>query len=119
MSLIPIESLLVILERLAIQQSKASDRLSLAIPMTDLLSYYGSSLIAVAVTVPEGLLMTFSIPLASRQTVFTLFEAKFIPMPYPDEPHLALSGILRHHFSPSQKIKWNLQCCPKLNLINA
>ena len=90
MSLIPMESLLVILERVAIEQSKATDRLSLAIPMTDLLSYYDSRLLADAVTVPEGILMTLSIPLASRQTVFTLFEAKLIPMPYPDDPQLAL-----------------------------
>ena len=90
MSLIPMESLLVILERVAIEQSKATDRLSLAIPMTDLLSYYDSRLLADAVTVPEGFLMTLSIPLASGQTVFTLFEAKLIPMPYPDDPQLAL-----------------------------
>ena len=91
MSLIPMESLLVILDRVAIeQQSKATDRLSLAIPMTDLLSYYDSRLRADAVTVPEGILMTLSITLASRQTVFTLFEAKLIPIPYPDDPQLAL-----------------------------
>ena len=90
MSLIPMESLLVILERVAVQQSKASDRLSSAIPMTDLLSYYDSSLLADAVTVPEGFLMTLSIPLASRQILFPLFEAKLIPMLYPDDPQLAL-----------------------------
>ena len=46
MSLIPMDSLLVILERVAIQQSKATDRLSLALPMTDLLSYHDSRLLA-------------------------------------------------------------------------
>ena len=98
MSLIPMESLLVILERVAIQQSKATDRLSLAIPMTDLLSYYDSRLLDDAVTVPEGLLMTLNIPLASRQTVFTLFEAKLIPMPYPDDPQLALKWDIEAPF---------------------
>ena len=98
MSLIPMDSLLVILERVAIEQSKATDRLSLAIPMTDLLSYYDSRLLADAVTVPEGILMTLSIPLASRQTVFTLFEAKLIPMPYPDDPQLALKWDIEAPF---------------------
>ena len=43
--------------------------------------------------------MTLSIPFASRQTVFTLFEAKLIPMPYPqlalkwdiEAPYLTIS----------------------------
>ena len=45
MSLIPMDSLMVILESLAIQQMRAADRLSLAIPMTDLLSYYNSQIV--------------------------------------------------------------------------
>ena len=98
LSLIPMDSLLVILERVAIEQSKATDRLSLAIPMTDLLSYYDSRLLADAVTVSEGILMTLNIPLASRQTVFTLFEAKLIPMPYPDDPQLALKWDIEAPF---------------------
>ena len=71
------------LESVAIQQSKAADRLPLAIPMTDLLSYYDSRLLADAIMVPEG-------PLASPQTVFPLFEAKLIPMAYPNDPQVAL-----------------------------
>ena len=43
MSLIPMDSPLVIFESVAIQQSMAGDRLSLAISMTDLLAYYDSS----------------------------------------------------------------------------
>ena len=38
MSLILMDSLFVILESVAIQQSKAADRRSLAVPMTDLFS---------------------------------------------------------------------------------
>ena len=40
--------------------------------------------------VPEGVLLTLNVPLASRQTVFTIFEAKLITLPYPDELQWAL-----------------------------
>ena len=76
MSLIPMESLLAIMDSVSLRQSKAEDRLTLAIPASDLLSYYDSRLLADAFTVSEGLLLTLNIPLASQQTVFTLFEAK-------------------------------------------
>ena len=91
MSLVPMESLLAIMDSVSLRQSKAVDRLTLAIPASDLLSYYDSRLLADAITVSEGLLLTLNIPLASQQTVFTLFEAKFIPMPFPDDPQTALT----------------------------
>ena len=94
MSLNPMESLLVILDHVAFQQAKAADRLSLAIPTSDLLSYYDSRLLADAVTISEGLLLTLNIPLASKQTVFVLYEAKTISMPYPDDPQLAITWKL-------------------------
>ena len=90
MSLVPLDSLLVILESVVRDRANGGDRLSLAIPMSDLLSYYDSRLLADAVTVSEGFLLTLNIPLASRQTVFSLFEAKLIPMPFPDDSESAL-----------------------------
>ena len=98
MSLIPMNSLLVILQQVATEQATASDRLSLAIPMTDLLSYYDSRLLDDALTVNAGLLLTLKIPLASKQTVFTLYEAKIIPMPYPDDLQSALAWIIEAPF---------------------
>ena len=91
MSLIPMEALLAIMDTVSLRQSKAEDRLPLAIPASDLLSYYDSRLLADAITVSEGVLLTLNIPLASQQTVFTLFEAKLIPMPFPDDPQTALT----------------------------
>ena len=91
MSLIPMESPMAIMDSVSLRQSKAEDRLTLAIPASDLLSYYDSRLLADALTVSEGLLLTLNIPLASQQTVFTLFGAKLIPMPFPDDPQTALS----------------------------
>ena len=90
-SLNPMESLLAIMDSVSLRQSKAEDRLTLAIPASDLLSYYDSRLLADAITVSEGLLLTLNIPPASQQTVFALFEAKFIPMPFSDDPQTALT----------------------------
>ena len=73
MSLFPMESLLVIMDSVSLRQSKAEDRLTLAIPLSDMLSYYISRLLTDAITVSEGLLLTLNIPLASQQTVFYTF----------------------------------------------
>ena len=78
MSFVPTESLLAILRSVAMKQTTAEERLSLAIPMSDLLSYFDSKLLADAIMVKEGLLMTLNIQLASKQTVFTVYEAKLI-----------------------------------------
>ena len=91
MSLIPMESLLAIMDSASLRQSKAKDRLTLAIPASDMLSYYDSRLLAGAITVSEGFLLILNIPLASQQTVLTLFEAKLNPMPFPDDAQTALT----------------------------
>ena len=81
MSLVPRESLLSILESVYDSQKDAVDRLTLAIPMTDLLSYYDAQLLREISTVKEGLLLTLAIPLASSQTAFDVYRAQLIPMP--------------------------------------
>ena len=91
MSLIPMESLLAIMDSVSLRQSKTKHRLTLAIPASDLLSYYDSRFLADAITVSEGLLLTLNIPLASQQTVFKLFEAKLILMPFQEDPQTALT----------------------------
>ena len=97
MSLVPTESLLAILRSVTIKQTTAEDRLSLAIPISDHLSYFDSKLLADAITVEEGILMTLNIRLASKQTVFTVYEAKLIPKPYPDDPSQFLHGTSKIH----------------------
>ena len=87
MSLIPIESLLVIMDSVSLLQSKAEDRFTLAIPASDLLSQYGSRLLAGADTVSKGLLLYRLL----HSKLCTLFEAKLIPVPSPDDPRTALT----------------------------
>ena len=91
MSLIPKQSHLAIMDSVIFRQSNAENRLTLAVPASDWLYYYHSRLFADVITVSDGILLTLNIPLASQQTVFfLLFEAKPIPMPFPDKPQLAL-----------------------------
>ena len=81
MSLVPRDSLIKILEDVSKMQSHARDQLSLAIPMDEILSYYEAQHLTDVVTIKEGLLMKIAIPLASRQTSFTVFHAIPVPMP--------------------------------------
>ena len=57
MSLVPRQSLLTFLENVAAEQSRSKDRLSLAIPMDEILSYYESRFSRDVITVNQGLVM--------------------------------------------------------------
>ena len=83
-SLVPRKSLIKILNAVHDSQKNAPDRLSLAIPMTDILSYYDAKLVQEILTVEYGLLLTLAFPLASSQTVFEIYRANVIPMPQKD-----------------------------------
>ena len=89
MSLVPRQSLLTILENVAAEQSRSRDRRSLAIPMDEIISYYESRLLRDVITVDQGLVMRIAIPLASKQTAFTVFRSIAVPMPQL-EPDLAI-----------------------------
>ena len=88
MSLVPRQSLLKILEEVIIEQGQADDRLTLAIPPKEILAYYKTNFLTDVITMEEGLLMTLSIPLASKQTSLKVYKATPIPMP---EPELTLA----------------------------
>ena len=81
MSLVPRETLIAILGSIHRSQRTARDRLTLALHMTDLLSYYDAKLVREVATVEEGILLTLAIPMSSRQTACNIYEAHRIPMP--------------------------------------
>ena len=83
-SLVPRKSLIKILDSVHDSQKNAPDRLTMAIPMTDILSYYDAKLVQEISTVEDGLLLTLAIPLASSQTVFGVYRAIVIPKPQKD-----------------------------------
>ena len=60
--------------------------------MKNLMSYYDTKLLTEISTVTQGLLLTLSIPLASRQAKFTVYLAHIIPMPHP-QPSEALQWV--------------------------
>ena len=89
MSLVPRESLLIVLEEMIVEQGQADHRLILAIPPNEFPAYYETKLFTDIITLMEGLLVTLSIPLASKQTVLTVYRANPIPMPQ-SEPTVAM-----------------------------
>ena len=93
MSLVPRQSLLAILESVASEQDRSKDRLSLAIPVDEILTYYESRLLKDVITIDQGLIVRIAIPLASKQTAFIVFCALAVPMLQP-EPDLAIKWKL-------------------------
>ena len=93
MSLVSKEALQIILQAVVMDPSFSENRLSLAIPKTEILSYYEAALLSDVVTIHEGILMT----LASKQTVLSVYKAHPVPMPQP-EPNVALVWKLEADF---------------------
>ena len=88
-SLVLRQALLAILDDVASEQWRKSDRLSLAIPMDEIIAYYESQLLRDVLVVEQGLIMRIAIPLATKDSAFTVFCAIAVPMPQP-EPDLAI-----------------------------
>ena len=91
MSLIPRESLLAVIDAVYKSQKEENHRLTLAIPPSDIHSYYDAKLLRDVTTIEEGLLLNLAIPCASSQTAFQMYRAQVIPMPQVD---------------PTEAIKW-------------
>ena len=68
MSLVPRQALLAILDDVASEQWRKSDRLSLAIPMDEIIAYYESQLLRDVLVVEQGLIMRIAIPLATKDS---------------------------------------------------
>ena len=93
MSLVPRQALLAILDHVASEQWRKSDRLSLAIPMDEIIAYYESQLLRVVLVVEQGLIMRIAFPLATKDSAFMVFRAIAVPMPQ-REPDLAIKWKL-------------------------
>ena len=68
MSLVPRESLLVVIDAVYKSQKEENHRLTLAIPPSDIHSYYDAKLLREVTTIEEGLLINLAKPYASSQT---------------------------------------------------
>ena len=49
--------------------------------MDEIISHYESRLLRDVITVDQGLVMRIALPLASKQTAFTVFRAIVVPLP--------------------------------------
>ena len=82
MSLVPREQLHEILTIVHLQQNGQQDRLSLAVPIQEILSYYETNLVTQVEATDAGLILTLAIPMASKSTVMNVLHG--IPIPMPD-----------------------------------
>ena len=89
MSLVPREALLTVSDDVASEQWRKSVRLSLAIPIVEIIAYYELQLLRDIFVVEQGLIMRIAYPLAPKDSAFTVFRAFALPIPQP-EPDLSI-----------------------------
>lgn len=65
-------------------QYRVEQRLTLAIPREQIMTYYESKILTTVTVDPLGLVFTLAIPLATGETSMTVYEAIIIPMPQND-----------------------------------
>ena len=75
MSLIPREELNEILTIVHLQQNGQQDRLSLAVAIQEILSYYETKLVTQNEATDAGLILKLAIPMASKSTVINVLHA--------------------------------------------
>ena len=101
MSLVPWPSLLKILDNVALEQWRVSERHTSANPIDEIVAHYESKLLRDVVVIEQGLNMQLALPLATKESAFAVFRAKAAPMPQPENdmaikwkleaPYLAIS----------------------------
>ena len=72
-SLVAGQSLLKILDNVALEQWRISDGLNLAIASDEILVYYESKLLRDVINVKKGVVTHRAIPLATKESAFTAF----------------------------------------------
>ena len=107
LSLVERETLGEILTEVATGELHTPDRLTLAVPLDELLAYYEMNLVERVYTTSEGLIIRFLIPLTSRELVLDVYEATPLPMPNPENesytqwkipaPFFAVSATHKEH----------------------
>ena len=111
LNLIPKNHLREILQEVVLKNANGGSRLTLAIPLHSLLTYYETPLIEEITTIETGLLLNVMIPLSSGVTSFTVYKATAVPMPKANEspnaliykletPYVAVSEVASSHTAP-------------------
>ena len=81
MALRPRKALLEILEAVAFWQTKANERLFLAIPKSQLVTYNETKILRNIDVVEDGMFFNLAIPFGSRATAVNIYSAIPVPMP--------------------------------------
>ena len=105
MSLLPKESLEIILQQVATEQLQSRDRLILPIPLAEHSAYYEARLLLDVLTLYDGLLMTISIPLASRQTVSKVYKAIVVSMPQLEDEYAIQWTVVTEYNAISEDLR--------------
>ena len=113
MSLITKASFLATTDSVSLGLPKTENHLTVATQASVLMSYNDPRLRADAVTVSEGLVLTFNMPLAPQQRSFTLFAAKLIPMPFPEDPQTTLTWYIGAPFIAPSEYKLESSVLPE------
>ena len=70
---VAIQSLLKLLDRVALEQKRASDRLTLAFPFDEILAYFESKTLRDVKVIEQGLINCIANPLAAKEPVVKNF----------------------------------------------
>ena len=84
LSLIPKRVLAEILQSFVIRSQFTASRLTLSIPIANIMSYYETKLVSNVISTDFGLMFTLSIRFSSGETVLDVFHAIPLPMPTTD-----------------------------------
>ena len=84
LSLIPKRVLVEILQSFVIRSQFTASRLTLSIPIANIMSYYETKLFSNVISTDFGLMFTLSIPFSAGETVLDVFHAIPLPMPTTD-----------------------------------
>ena len=84
MSLLPRQSLLSILENVRAEKSCCNDRLSLAIPVDEMICFNESRLLRDVIGIDQGVVMQIASPSESKQPAFTNFRSIVVLMLQPE-----------------------------------
>ena len=84
-AIIPKKHLDMVLDDVERAHNQKGTRLSLALPRTHLMAYYENALVQAAHTTSRGLVLTVSIPMATRSTELHVYRTNTIPMTGTDD----------------------------------
>ena len=96
-SLVPRQSLSKILDIVALEQWRVSDRRTLAIPIDEILAYDESKPFRDVLVIEQEFIMRIAIPLARKESTFTVSSAIAVSMPQP-ETDLAINWKLEARY---------------------